>query len=518
MKKLVAVVVCLGLWPLAAAAAEPSFALEPGALPAITADALAMPVFAGEEEPALLRSAAPALATALRTAREQGSWPEKPGDALVLPAPAGLAARSLLIVAAGVRSSWGAEPLRRVAGVAVRRTPPRARSLALWLPGGELPPAASVSAAVEGALVGSFDPGLHKTAPERRDLALVQLAGATGPANEAAAALERGLWLGRAQNQTRRLAVEPANKMTPELLARHAQEVARESGLQVEVFAGADLERLNLGGTIAVGKGSANAPRFIVLRYVPAQPSTVRLALAGKGVCFDSGGISLKDGEGMHRMKGDMAGGAAVISAMGAIARLKPQVEVIGIVPAIENMPSGTAQKPGDVFVGPAGKSVEVMSTDAEGRLILSDALSYAVAQGATHLVDVATLTGSVVRALGSGYTGAFATDEALYAAVQRAADRAGEPIWRLPLDDDFTRRVRTSLVADLVEGEGTGGGASIGAAFLREFTAGRPYVHLDIAGTSWPESRPWRADGPTGVATRTLALLALALSETPAR
>ncbi len=511
MKTLAHAVMCLLALP--ALASEPAFRLDPAALPALAADALAVPAFADEPEPAALAAASPALAAALRTAREQGSWPGKPGSSLLLPAPAGLAARSLLVVGVGPREGWDQERLRRFAGTAVRQAPPRARTLSLWLP--ETGPDAT-SAAVEGALVGHFEPGLHKTAPERRDLAEIRLAGATGAAAETH--VQRGLWLGRAQNRARRLIVEPANVVTPEVMAREAREVAAETGLQVEVFEGAELERLQLAGTVAVGKGSAQAPRFIVLRYVPAAPSKVKLALAGKGVCFDSGGISLKDGEGMYRMKGDMAGGAAVIQAMGAIARLRPAIEVIGIVPAVENMPSGTAQKPGDVFRGPGGKTVEVMSTDAEGRLILSDALAYAVSQGATHLVDVATLTGSVVRALGTDYTGAFATDDALFTAVERAARRAGEPVWRLPLDEEFTRRVRKSLVADLVEGDGAAGGASIGAAFLREFTAGRPFVHLDIAGTSWPEARPWRADGPTGVATRTLAELALALSELAGR
>jgi leucyl aminopeptidase len=213
-------------------------------------------------------------------------------------------------------------------------------------------------------------------------------------------------------------------------------------------------------------------------------------------------------------MKGDMAGGAAVLGAMRAIAKLKPPVNVIGLVPAVMNLPSGTAQRPGDVFTGLSGKTVEVMSTDAEGRMILSDALTYAVREGATHIVDIATLTGAVMTALGDVHTGAFATSDAFYGELAQAAARTGETFWRLPIDEDYARGIKSSLVADLNETGGSAG-ASIGAKFLQQFAEGRPWIHLDIAGTSWPDARsPHMADGPTGVTVRTLAELAFRMGD----
>jgi leucyl aminopeptidase len=274
---------------------------------------------------------------------------------------------------------------------------------------------------------------------------------------------------------------------------------------------------MGMGGVLAVGQGAAFPPRFISLKYRTAGASQTTLAIAGKGVTFDSGGITLKPGPNMYRMKGDMAGGAAVLAAMRAIATLKPSVNVIGLVPAVMNLPDGTAQRPGDVFTNLSGRTVEVMSTDAEGRMILSDALSYAVRQGATHIVDIATLTGAVVTALGSVHTGAFASDDGFFDSLQQAARRTGEQFWRLPIDDEYARGIRSSLVADLNE---TGGaaGASVGAKFIQQFAEGRPWIHLDIAGTSWPDPpAPHMAAGPTGVTVRTLAELAVLMGGAPA-
>jgi leucyl aminopeptidase len=231
-------------------------------------------------------------------------------------------------------------------------------------------------------------------------------------------------------------------------------------------------------------------------------------------VIFDSGGISLKGGQGMYRMKGDMAGGATVLAVMKIISQLKPTINVLGVVPAVENIPGPRAQKPGDVFVGYSGKTVEVMSTDAEGRLILSDGVSFAVSQGATHLVDIATLTGTVRRALGDRHVGTFSSDDGFFAKLQEAALVTGESFWRLPIDDEYARGIKNSLVADLNE---TGGdaGASIGAKFIQQFTDGKPWIHLDIAGTSWPTyTPPYRDAGPTGVTVRTLAELVMQMGE----
>lgn len=480
----------------------------------VSGDVLALPVFAGEDLLATaLRGADAKLAAAVKTAAAQGLLPAKPFDVLLLPAPSGLAAGTLLFVGAGEEKALDAERLRQLAGTASRHLRERKVSTLAFHVRGSVPPAEAAAAATEGAALGLFDAGFHKSDGKPIALRTLRLSGVS-ESPLVRAAVDRALVKAQAVNMARSLTVEPANYMTPEILAAHARAVARDGNLELSVFDEARIQELGMGGVWAVGKGSANPPRFIVLRYRAARPTQVTLALVGKGVCFDSGGITLKEGEGMYRMKGDMAGGAAVLAALQIVARLKPDVNVIGVVPAVENLPDGRAQKPGDVFVGLSGKTVEVLSTDAEGRMILADGLAYAVSQGATHLVDVATLTGTVVRALGDRHVGAFASDDALFEALQAAARRTGESFWRLPLDDEYAREITKSLVADLNE---TGGdaGASVGAKFIQQFTSGKPWIHLDIAGLSWPShTPPWRAAGPTGVSARTLAELAFVLGE----
>jgi leucyl aminopeptidase len=390
------------------------------------------------------------------------------------------------------------------------------KSLALVVRG-PVTGADAARAVTEGVLLAHFDPGLHKSGDRTSALAAVRVAGLGAASPALAAGVERGTIDADAQNFARSITQEPSNYMTPEHMAQHARRIARESNLEVEIFDEKQMAQMGMGGVLAVGQGASYAPRFIILRYRAPQPSATTLALAGKGVTFDSGGITLKPGANMYQMKGDMAGGAAVLAAMQIIGRTRPAVNVIGLVPAVMNLPSGTAQRPGDVWTGLSGKTVEVMSTDAEGRMILSDALTYALRQNATHLVDVATLTGAIVTALGDVHTGAFASDDALYDSFTAAARRTGETFWRMPIDDDYARGIRGSLVADLNE---TGGqaGASVGAKFLQQFTDGKPWIHLDIAGTSWPANAgPHMAGGPTGVTTRTLAELAHTLGSAPA-
>ena len=475
----------------------------------IDADVLAVPVF-GNEDPltTVLRGTSPAVAAAVTAAREQRALG---GEFSATPvfSPGGLAARRLLLVQAGAEAAMNAESLRRLSGSIVRALrSQQVRSVAL-LVRGPVTGADAARAVTEGALLASFDPALHRSGDRSTALATVRVAG-VGPAGAAlTAAIEQGRTYAEAQNFARSITQEPSNYMTPEHMAQHARRIAREAGLEVEILDEKQMADMGMGGVIAVGQGAAFAPRFIVLRYRAPQPSATTLALLGKGVTFDSGGITLKPGANMYRMKGDMAGGAAVLGAMQIVGRTRPNVNVLGIVPAVMNLPSGTAQRPGDVFTGLSGKTVEVMSTDAEGRMILSDALTYAVRQQATHLVDVATLTGAIITALGDVHTGAFASDDALFDAFTASARRTGESFWRMPIDEAYASGIRSSLVADLNE---TGGqaGASVGAKFLQQFTEGRPWIHLDIAGTSWPTARlPHMADGPTGVTTRTLAELA---------
>jgi leucyl aminopeptidase len=264
-----------------------------------------------------------------------------------------------------------------------------------------------------------------------------------------------------------------------------------------------------MGLLLGVARGSAEPPRLIALKYTPPNaPASPVLGLVGKGITFDTGGISIKPADGMERMKDDMAGGAAVVCAMRAIALLRPGIRVVGVVPATENMPDGRAIKPGDVLTGAGGKTVEVLNTDAEGRLILGDALWYAQQLGATHLVDVATLTGACVVALGKAASGLFAQPAAWGDVVRRTGQAAGDRCWPMPLYEEYADQLR-SEIADMVNTGGRPAGACTAAMFLKEFSGGLPWAHLDIAGTAWAdEAKAWQPKGPTGVAVRTLAEL----------
>jgi leucyl aminopeptidase len=281
----------------------------------------------------------------------------------------------------------------------------------------------------------------------------------------------------------------------------------------VEVFDEHKIAALKMGALLSVAQGSAEPPRMIIITYTPetATPGAPVLGLVGKAITFDTGGISLKQSKGMEDMKYDMCGGAAMIGAMRAIAALKPRCKVIAVVPSSENMPGSRAQKPGDVQISMAGKSIEVANTDAEGRLVLADAVTYARQLGCTHLIDAATLTGAVVVALSYAYSAVFGTDQPFTDQLLASAKAVGEKMWPLPIDDEY-RDMMKSGIADMKNtGNGKGGGASVGAMFIKEFTGDTPWIHLDIAGTAWQDdTRPWNAKGATGVAVRTLVDLAM--------
>ena len=308
----------------------------------------------------------------------------------------------------------------------------------------------------------------------------------------------------------RHLDNEPGNALTPSVFADRLSEIARGGGLTVEVLDHHALERLGMGMLLGVGRGSAEPPRLVSIRYEPpgAPPSPV-LGLIGKGITFDTGGISIKPAADMDRMKDDMAGGAAVACAMRALAELRAPIRVIGVIPIAENMPGGYAIRPGDVLKSASGKTVEVINTDAEGRLILGDALWHAKEMGATHLVDIATLTGAISVALGTITSGLFGTPTTFLEHVREIAERAGDRCWPLPLFDEYKDQLR-SEIADMINTGGRLGGAITAALFLKEFTGGLPWVHMDIAGTAWAEeNKPFMPKGPTGVGLRTLVELA---------
>jgi len=416
-----------------------------------------------------------------------------------------LKAKRLLLIGGGKAAKFTASDLRKLAGTAVRSLKSRGiRGFAFVAPEGVAGEAA-VKAIAEGAYIGNFDPDIYKS--DRKDQLIDALTVvASGDQTALQKALDAGRIIGESQNFTRELVNEPSNRMTPTILAERARKMAAEVGLKCEVYGADKIKELKMGAFWGVAQGSDEPPALIVLRYEPAEaPASPVLGLVGKGITFDTGGISIKPADGMEKMKYDMAGGATMIGAMRGIALLKPKTKVIAIICATENMPSGKAQKPGDVQIAMSGKSIEIINTDAEGRLVLADGLCYARQLGCTHLIDAATLTGAVVVALGQVNAGVFANDDALYERFRRALEKGGEKFWRLPLDEEY-REVIKSNIADMVNSGGRYGGAITAAMFLKEFAEDTPWLHLDIAGTAWmEENKPWIAKGPSGIAVRSL-------------
>ncbi len=426
--------------------------------------------------------------------------------------PAGLKAKRLLLAGGGKKEKFTSAELRRVSGAALRHLKSRSvKSIAMLLDS-KYAAAEHVEAAVEGALLGDFDPDRYKS--DKKDVKVVDRFTVAVPGGGAAldAGLERGRITAEAQNQTREMATAPANRLTPLAMAEEARRTAAQYGLECDVLDQDRMKQLGMGSLLGVAMGSAEPPALIVLRYKPAVSSGngTHLGLVGKGVTFDTGGISIKPADGMEKMKYDMSGGAAVIGAMRALAQLKPGIPVTGLIPAVENMPGSKAQRPGDIVTALSGKTIEVINTDAEGRLILADALTYAKRLGCTHLVDAATLTGAVVVALGHINIGAFSNNDAMAARVLDAAQAAGEKMWRLPLDEDYKELLKSPF-ADMANVGGRPGGAITAAWFLREFAEETPWVHLDIAGTAWlDDAKPYAAKGPSGVGVRTFVNLAM--------
>jgi leucyl aminopeptidase len=459
-------------------------------------------------QPALL-TADPAVLAAAAGVLGTGEYKAGANETVLLHAPAGLAAKRLLIVGLGKLAKATVHSVRDAAGTAVRFAKPRGiREVVLALPSSEgLRCAASTRSAVEGALVGDFDADTYRS--DRKDQSIQSfLLAVAGEADRAAieAGFAEGVVIGESQNFTRSLVNEPGNKLTPTILGQRAAEMAQQVGLGWEVYSTEKLHELKMGAFWSVSQGSPEPPALIVLRYEPAGVANGPvLGLVGKGITFDTGGISIKPAENMDRMKYDMAGGAAMIGAMRAIALLKPKVRVIAIVCAAENMPSGTAQKPGDVQTAMSGKTIEIINTDAEGRLVLADGLTYARQLGATHLIDAATLTGAISVALGKVMAGAFSNDDAAFGKFESALGISGEKFWRLPLSDGYAEMIKSDI-GDIKNTGGRFGGASTAAEFLHVFAEDTPWIHLDIAGTAWVEdSRPFIAKGPSGIGVRSI-------------
>jgi len=427
--------------------------------------------------------------------------------------PSGVKAARLLLVGAGKREQYNGAILRKVAGAALRYLKARSvKHFGFFVRENDATEEAAQVVA-EGVLAANFELDKYKT--EKKNGKSVDSVLLAGYSDVERAAGETGLARGRiiadAQNFTRDLVNEPSNKLTPRILAERAEAMAREAGLTVEILDEKKIAVLKMGALLSVAQGSIEPPRMMIVTYTPAKPKPGApvIGLIGKAVTFDTGGISIKPAESMEKMKYDMAGGATMLGVMRALAALKPNIKVICVVPSTENMPGGRAQKPGDVQTAMSGKTIEVLNTDAEGRLILADGITYAKQLGATHLVDAATLTGAIVVALANINVGVFGSDQAFTDKLLASAKAAGEKMWQMPVDDEYREFIKGS-VADIQNiSSGKGGGAITGAMFLKEFSGDTPWIHLDIAGTAWnDDAKPWLAKGPTGVALRTLVHL----------
>src|SRR3984893_3231971 len=464
------------------------------------------------DKPAVtVESSDAAVRDAAKEVISSGEVTAKAFETTLLHRPAGLKAKRLLLVGGGKAKTFSAAELRKLAGAGERTLKSKSiRRFAFVVPETAIPSSQGLRAIVEGAFVGNFDPGYYKSDRNEKDQKIDALTIVVhGNAHDAKAmesAMQTGRIVAESQNFTRDLVNEPSNRMTPTMMAERAKKMAAEVGLNCETYGADKIKQLKMGAFWGVAQGSDEPPALIVLRYDPVGAADkVHLGLVGKAVTFDTGGISIKPADGMEKMKYDMAGGATMIGVMRAIALLKPKVKVTAIICATENMPSGKAQKPGDVQIAMSGKSIEIINTDAEGRLVLADGLYYARQLGCTHLIDAATLTGAVVVALGSINAGIFGNDEKMYEQFSKALSKAGEKMWRMPLDDEYKEIIRSNI-ADIANSGGRWGGAITAAMFLKEFAEDTPWLHLDIAGTAWmEEQKPWIAKGPSGIALRSL-------------
>jgi len=476
-----------------------------------------------EARPALL-TASEGIAAAAARLLASGEFKAALGETAVLHAPAGLGAERLLLVGLGkaseLSSGTGAlsiDRLRKGAGAAVRAAKPRSvREMAIAFPEGELcgglPAMLTARAMVEGAELADPDWDTYRSDRKDRGVRSLTLIARPGEAEwmgETQRGFDEGLVVAAAQNFARALVNEPGNVLTPTVLGARAKAMCDEAGLRCEVHSSEKIQELKMEAFWAVAKGSAEPPALVVMTYEPASAPAAGspvLGLVGKGITFDTGGISIKPAEGMEKMKYDMAGAAAMIGAMHAIARLKPAVKVIAVVCSAENMPDGRAFKPGDVVTGMSGTTIEIVNTDAEGRLVLADGLHYAKTLGCTHLIDAATLTGACVVALGVLNVGLFSNDEPTCAKFEGALAVSGEKCWRLPCTDDYRDHIKSEIADIMNTGKNRWGGAISAAMFLKEFAGETPWVHLDIAGCAWDEEKkPWVACGPSGIAVRSI-------------
>jgi leucyl aminopeptidase len=449
-------------------------------LQSVETDAIVLAISEGAENADHLDAR---FASVAKTLFSSGDLPLKPLETLMVPGTP----KTVFI---GIARNADAEAWRRVAATVVRRVK-KVRRLAFV--GGD------VRALTEGALIGDLSVEAYKTNNNKQSLERIFFAGGDPQA------IARGTIVGESINWARRLINEPSNLKPPRLIADRAREMATSAGLSSDVLEEVQIRALKMGALLGVSQGSEEPPRVVVLKHAGDPSSSKLLAYVGKGVTFDTGGISLKPADGMEKMKYDMAGGATAMAAVRALALMRAPVNCMAIVPLVENMPSGRAQRPGDVVESMSGKTIEIINTDAEGRLILADALAYARRLGATHLVDLATLTGAARIALGPFRVGVMGNDQAFIESFLDAAKRAGEKMWQMPMDDEYRDLIK-STVADVANSGGRFAGMITAAKFLQEFVGDTPWVHVDIASAAWnDDEKPYLPKGPSGVALRTL-------------
>jgi leucyl aminopeptidase len=489
--------------------------LRPGEYKDIPCDMLAFPIFEDEalDSPAL-KALDKIIRGALRSVFTTREFKAEIFQTCRIFNPVGMKARHLLLIGAGKKSKYQPARLREVAGTAVRAARSISCRAVAFLCRGDHPAGLASRIVAEGSLYADYDADIYKTRDkEERDVKeLFLLFESPVAEKEAQSAIQKGMIVGEATNFARTLANEPANILTPSQFAERALSMGSKAGLTIRVLEKKEMEELGMNTLLAVSRGSDEPPKLIVMQTKSVEGTkrnrSPLVALVGKGVTFDSGGISIKPSEKMEEMKGDMAGGAAVLGAMIALARLQTSHPVIGLIPAVENLPSGKATKPGDVVKSYLGKTVEIINTDAEGRLILADALAYARKMGANQIIDIATLTGAIVVALGHLNAGMMGTDQKLIDRLRNNCRFTGEGLWQMPLDDEYRKAIR-SEIADMKNVGDRAAGSITAAKFLQEFVEDTPWVHLDIAGMDLDnDGRPFACKGATGFGVRTFVQL----------
>jgi leucyl aminopeptidase len=476
----------------------------------VATGALVVPVFADKRLEGVAKEIDTALGGALADVLESGEINGKPNELAVVHAK-DQPYKKVALIGLGDRAKFTPSALSKLAGTAVRSLGKRATTTLAFV----LPDEAAaqlelcVSAVAEGAIAAIIDTTTYRTEPDK-PVVTTEVAILAGTFDKAGleTGLKRGILIGEAVNFARLMALTPGNDMTPTHMAAEATRLAKDAGLEIDVLDEARMLEKKMGSLLGVSRGSDEPATLTVMMYKGDPSSKEIVALVGKGLTFDSGGISIKPAEAMHEMKYDMCGGAGVIGAMYAIGKLKPKINVMGVIPASENLPGHRAMKPGDILKAMNGKTIEVINTDAEGRLILADALCYARELGATKIVDAATLTGACVVALGHAASGVMSNDDAFVDRFLDVVGDVGERYWRLPLYDDFDAQIKSDT-ADLKNTGGRAGGAETAGAFLKNFVADVPWIHLDIAGTAYLDgASSYMAKGPTGTPVRAFVSL----------